>query len=71
MTLHPGRHFGWWAEGRYANGHLFMKTWWPTEGLARAAARLVGGGRPVQTTRPPGNRTSPDVRKPRGDGATR
>jgi hypothetical protein len=49
MTLIPGRHLGWWAQGRHANGHLFMMTWWPTEGLARVAARLVGGGSPIRT----------------------
>ena len=56
MTLHPGRHMGWWAEGRYGNGHLFMKTWWPTQGLARAVARLVGRGRPIQTSSRPTKR---------------
>jgi len=35
--------FGWWVEGRKAGGGLFIKTWWPTEGLARAVAGLVGG----------------------------
>ena len=44
VVLRPGRHFGWWVEGRRANGRLFMKTWWPTQSLARAVARLVGGG---------------------------
>ena len=44
VVVHPGRRFGWWVEGRRANGHLFMKTWWPTQSLARAVARLVGGG---------------------------
>ena len=43
VVVHPGRHVGWWAEGRRANGRLFMKTWWPTEGLARTVARWVGG----------------------------
>ena len=57
MTLHPGRHLGWWAEGRYANGRLFMKTWWPTRSTALAAARLVGGGNPIETTRHPRERT--------------
>ena len=52
MTMHPGRHFGWWAEGRFASGRLFMKTWWPTEGLARTAARLVGGGSPITRSDP-------------------
>jgi hypothetical protein len=51
MAIHPGRHLGWWAEGRYRNGHLFMKTWWPTARLARVAARLVGGGNPIQVRR--------------------
>ena len=43
VTVHRGRHVGWWVEGRKANGHLFMMTWWPTQGLARTVARLVGG----------------------------
>jgi hypothetical protein len=43
VTLHRGRHIGWWVEGRRANGRLFMMTWWPAQGLARAVARLVGG----------------------------
>lgn len=38
--IRRGRHVGWWAEGRRANGRLFMMTWWPTEGLARGVARL-------------------------------
>ena len=42
VVLRRGRHIGWWVEGRSAGGRLFMKTWWPTEGLARAVARLVG-----------------------------
>ena len=42
VVLRKGRHIGWWVEGRSAGGRLFMKTWWPTEGLARAVARLVG-----------------------------
>ena len=40
VTVRPGRHFGWWAEGRRANGGLFMKTWWPTQGWPK---RLHGG----------------------------
>ena len=43
VVLSKGRFFGWWVEGRRASGRLFMKTWWPTEGLARMVARLVGG----------------------------
>ena len=58
VVVHRGRHLGWWVEGRKANGRLFMKTWWPAEGLARAVARLVGG----ETDR---NATSPGIeRKP-------
>ncbi|WP_328475835.1 hypothetical protein OHA21_20365 [Actinoplanes sp. NBC_00393] len=56
MKVHPGRHFGWWAEGRRASGRLFMKTWWPAEGLARGVARLLSGGSPVQTTEHPRKR---------------
>jgi hypothetical protein len=44
VVVHPGRRVGWWVEGRRANGRLFMKTWWPTEGLARTVARWVRGG---------------------------
>jgi hypothetical protein len=43
VVLRRGRRVGWWVEGRSAAGRLFMKTWWPTQGLARAVARLVGG----------------------------
>lgn len=43
VVLRRGRRLGWWVEGRKANGRLFMMTWWPTQGLARAVARLVGG----------------------------
>lgn len=43
VNVRRGRHVGWWVEGRWANGHLFMMTWWPTQGLARMVARLVGG----------------------------
>jgi hypothetical protein len=43
VVLQRGR-VGWWVEGRSASGRLFMKTWWPTQGLARMVARLVGGG---------------------------
>jgi hypothetical protein len=47
VMLRRGRRVGWWVEGRSARGRLFMKTWWPTEGLARAVARLVAGGSAV------------------------
>jgi hypothetical protein len=43
VVVRRGRHFGWWVEGRKRNGRRFMLTWWPTEGLARTVARLVGG----------------------------
>jgi hypothetical protein len=43
VILRRGRRAGWWVEGRWSGGRLFMKTWWPTQGLARAVARLVGG----------------------------
>ncbi len=46
VVLTHGR-FGWWVEGRSAGGRLFMRTWWPTQGLARAVARLVGGAGPT------------------------
>ena len=42
VTVRPGRHFGWWVEGRRASGSLFMKTWWPTRSLAQAVARWIG-----------------------------
>ncbi len=41
VVVRRGRHLGWWVEGRWASGRLFMMTWWPTEGLARAIGRLV------------------------------
>ena len=43
VTVRRGRHLGWWVEGRKASGGRFMLTWWPTQGMARAVARLVGG----------------------------
>jgi hypothetical protein len=43
VVVRRGRHIGWWVEGRKRNGRRFMLTWWPTEGLARTVARLVGG----------------------------
>jgi hypothetical protein len=42
VLVRRGRRAGWWVEGRSAGGRLFMKTWWPSEGLSRAVARLVG-----------------------------
>jgi hypothetical protein len=39
VIVRRGQRFGWWVEGRKSNGKLFMKTWWPSEPLARAAAR--------------------------------
>jgi hypothetical protein len=41
VVVRPGRHLGWWVEGRWANGHLFMMSWFPIEVLARAVASLV------------------------------
>jgi len=49
VSVHRGRHLGWWVEGRWANGRLFMMTWWPTRGLAQAVARMVGA-RPQEAT---------------------
>ena len=43
VLVRRGRHLGWWVEGRKAGGGLFILTWWPTEGLARAIASLIGG----------------------------
>jgi hypothetical protein len=43
VIVRRGNRFGWWVEGRKANGKLFMKTWWPSEALARTVARWVGG----------------------------
>ena len=43
VVIRRGRHFGWWVVGRSAAGRLFMMTWWPTEGLARAIAGIFGG----------------------------
>jgi hypothetical protein len=47
VVVRKGRYVGWWVEGRWGSGRLsgqlFMYTWWPTQGLARAVARLVGG----------------------------
>ncbi len=43
VVVRPGRRVGWWVEGRSGSGRLFMKTWWPTRGLATMVARMVGG----------------------------
>jgi hypothetical protein len=43
VIVRRGRHWGWWVEGRKESGGLFMKTWWPTEGLARTVGRWIGG----------------------------
>jgi len=43
VVLRRGRHSGWWVEGRWSSGRLFMMTWWPTQGMARAVARWFGG----------------------------
>jgi hypothetical protein len=40
VVVRRGRRLDWWAEGRSAGGRLFMKAWWPTQGLARTVARL-------------------------------
>jgi hypothetical protein len=40
MLIRPGRHVGWWLEGRSTPGRRFMWTWWPTKGLAALAARV-------------------------------
>jgi hypothetical protein len=39
LVIHHGRHVGWWIEGRKANGHRYMWSWWPTKGLASFVAR--------------------------------
>jgi hypothetical protein len=44
VVVRRGRHFGWWVDGWRENGRRFMLTWWPTERIAQAVARLVGGG---------------------------
>jgi hypothetical protein len=43
MIVQRGRFTGWWVEGRSASDRLFMKTWWPTQGLARMVAHWFGG----------------------------
>jgi hypothetical protein len=40
MTIYPGRHIGWWIEGRRVSGRRFMWTWWPTRSVATIVARL-------------------------------
>jgi hypothetical protein len=42
LVVRPGRHFGWWIEGR--SKRLFMLDWWPTKGLALRVARLWARG---------------------------
>jgi hypothetical protein len=43
VTVRRGRRWGWWVEERKGSGGLFMRTWWPTEGMARAIGRWIGG----------------------------
>lgn len=55
VEVRPGKHLGWWVEGRWSNGRLFMLTWWPAERLARMVAALVGprrAGGEARTARP-------------------
>jgi hypothetical protein len=40
LVIRRGRRFGWWIEGRKANGRRYMFTWWPTRGLAALIARM-------------------------------
>jgi hypothetical protein len=40
MTIYPGRHIGWWIDGRRTSGRRFMWTWWPTRNIAELVARL-------------------------------
>jgi len=47
FTLRPGRHIGWWIDGRRANGRRFLLSWWPTRRMAAWSMRLwirVTGG---------------------------
>ena len=43
VVVRPGRHFGWWIEGRKSSGAHFMMVWWPTEGVARSIGRWAAG----------------------------
>ena len=47
FTIHPGRHVGWWIDGRRANGRRFLLWWWPTRRMAdwslRMRIRVTGG----------------------------
>lgn len=45
VIVHRGHRFGWWVEGRKANGKLFMKTWWPTEGPGANGCPVGGRAR--------------------------
>ena len=51
VIVRRGRHTGWWVEGRWASGRLFMMTWWPTQGIARTIARWFGGRAEVVRTK--------------------
>ena len=39
-VIYPGRHFGWWIDGRKSNGRRYMFTWWPTKTVASFVARM-------------------------------
>ena len=41
VVVRPGKHFGWWVDGRSGRGRRFMLTWWPAKGLALFVSRLL------------------------------
>jgi hypothetical protein len=40
FTIRPGRHVGWWIDGRRANGRRFLLWWCPTRRIAEWALRV-------------------------------
>lgn len=56
VIVRPGHRFGWWVEGRKANGKLFMKTWCGR--VKRWRARWPGGWAGKMTGRPATERPS-------------
>ena len=40
FTIRPGRHVGWWIDGRRSNDRRFLLWWWPTRRMAEWSLRV-------------------------------
>ena len=43
VVVRRGRHLGWWVGGWKGSGGRFMLSRWPTERMANAMTRWIGG----------------------------